>query len=140
MVRTAGVAVAAEVEVAFAEDVFGVELLDGQGGRGVEHVVVVPGDGVGVHEDGDVGEGVVARDDVGEVGHHLVAFVEGDGVGGVVVVDGVDEGFEEGVWGEGEGRPGGVFRTGAGDDEGACAVERSWGWWGGGVVDVEDGW
>ena len=47
---TAGVEMAAEIEVAVAEDFGDLEVLDDVDGRAVEKVVVVPCEFVGVHE------------------------------------------------------------------------------------------
>ena len=111
----AGVPGAAQVHVAEAQHAGGVEALDGLDGVVAQEGVVVPGVAVGVHEDEDGGQGGVVRDDVGEVGHYFVAFVEGGGERGRGgVVDGVEG---EGVGGEVGAEPGGVVGGGARDDE-----------------------
>jgi len=54
----------------------------------------VPGDGVRVHEECDVGKVVVVRYYVREVGHHLVSFILRDDVGRRWRINGVDGSFE----------------------------------------------
>lgn len=52
-------------------------MADGFGSIGVEEIVVMPSDQVWVEEDVGVGEVVVVIDDMGEIDHGLVAFVQG---------------------------------------------------------------
>lgn len=77
---TPRVAMAAKVSVAAVRSyVARPEPLDSDGGRRVQHVVVVPGELIGMCEDGKVGEVVIVGCDVVEVREGLMAFVEGDG-------------------------------------------------------------
>ena len=78
----------------------------------------------------------MVRDDVGEVGHYFVAFVEGGGERGRGgVVDGVEG---EGVGGQVGAEPGCVVGGGAGDDEDEGVVLGG-GWGGGGGEGGADG-
>ena len=113
-VRTPGLLVAAAVEVADAGDVRVAEMADRIRGVGVEQVVVVPGRQVRVEEDGRVGQVVVVVDDVGQVDHGFVAFVDR------VLADDVDGRLD--VW-EVAGDPADVFVGEAADDERARVVE-----------------
>lgn len=70
--RAAGVVFAAQVDVAEGVDGVKAETAEGIAGEGPEEVVV-PLFGVGVDEDGVVGEVVVEVDDVGEVGRGFAA-------------------------------------------------------------------
>ena len=69
---------AAEREVADSSDVGGVEVAEHGKGILAVQVGVVPRVLVWVEEDGDVGEAIVASDQVREVDHSLTAFVGRD--------------------------------------------------------------
>lgn len=75
MVGAGRVAVAAQVDIAIADDLAQIQV--GQHGRAthLKKLVIVPGVFVRMHEDGDVREMVVEVDDEGQVGHDFVAFV-----------------------------------------------------------------
>jgi hypothetical protein len=88
----------------------------------VLELVVVPGDEVGVGEDGHVAERRIVVDDVGEVDHGFVAFVAGQDVGRDGGVDDVDgAGDVRGTGGEVAG-PEGFFVVFAAEDEGEGCV------------------
>ena len=75
-----------------------------------------------MNKDGDVGEVGVVVDDVGEVGHGFVAFVGGDYVGWLWVIDDVDGCCEVGLGAELLRDPCLVCVFEEGDDEGAGDV------------------
>ena len=115
VVGAAGFWVTAEIEVADAGDVVVAELAEHLGQVPVLQVVIVPCFLAGVDEDAGVGEIVVVVDNVGEVDHCFVAFVDGWMERGGWVVCEVDGRVEVGKF---AGDPGGVFVAHAGDDEG----------------------
>jgi hypothetical protein len=108
-VGAAGVVVAAHVHVAVSRHALVVEAVYHLGGVLAHEDVVVPGVAVGVHEQDGVGEVIVVVDDIAEVDlvlplavgaqmwwlicayHSLAAFVLGDFVFGIGVVDLVDD-------------------------------------------------
>lgn len=75
VVRAARVVGAAQVHVASAHDIVGIELGYSEFGAVAEKGIVMPRCIMGMHEDGDVVQVVVVVDDVGEIWHQLMAFI-----------------------------------------------------------------
>lgn len=101
MIRTARFLVASQIHVAAADDMVAPESPDHQDQIRIEEIVVMPCRLVRVHEQGDVAQGRVVVDDVGEVDHRFMALVhrhrQSPGAA-VIAVDRIDGAMQMGVF------------------------------------------